>query len=58
MLHVCAHMGSMYGYRAHNHSTVCSIAQVTHDKLHEMCMFHATIKHGTHQHIMELLKVI
>ena len=42
--YVCVHAYSMHGYCTCGHSML--IARVAHDKLHEMCMFHATRKRG------------
>ena len=35
-----------------------TIPRVAHDKLHEMCMLHATSKRGPRKHVTGLFKVL
>ena len=50
----------MHGYRARDHMYVpcMAIPRVAHNKLHEMCMSHATRKHDPRKHVMVLFKVV
>ena len=65
IVRLCAHTCSMHGYHAHGqymrvpHVAIprVTIPRMAHNKLHEMCMFHATRKCGPRKHVMGVFKV-